>query len=222
MNLRGLFAAVHLFRASNLIEVLFLYRRQARRVTAQGVCVMLVTQLQAIMPNAGPRACVFIQTLNAAMSLYQITTCKRMAAFLAQVGHESGQLRYVRELGSDQYLSKYDTGTLAARLGNTPEADGDGQKYRGRGLIQITGRRNYLACSQALFGDDRLLQQPQLLERPQWACESAAWFWQSNGLNELADKGQFTTITRRINGGLNGLDERLQLWARAKAVLGVS
>lgn len=182
---------------------------------------MLVTQLHAIMPSAGPRAGVFIQTLNAAMSLYQITTSKRMAAFLAQVGHESGQLRYVRELGSDQYLSKYDTGTLAARLGNSPEADGDGQKYRGRGLIQITGRRNYLACSQALFGDDRLLQQPQLLEQPQWACESAAWFWQSNGLNELADKDQFTTITRRINGGLNGLDERLQLWARAKAVLGV-
>ena len=222
MNLWGLFAAVHLFRASILIEALFSYVRQAWRVTAQGVCVMLVTQLQAIMPSAGPRACVFIQTLNAAMSLYQITTCKRMAAFLAQVGHESGQLRYVRELGSDQYLSKYDTGTLAARLGNTPEADGDGQRYRGRGLIQITGRRNYLACSQALFGDDRLLQQPQLLEQPQWACASAAWFWQSNGLNELADKDQFTTITRRINGGLNGLDDRLQLWARAKAILGVS
>jgi putative chitinase len=107
-------------------------------------------------------------------------------------------------------------------LGNTPEADGDGQRFRGRGLIQITGRRNYLACSQALFGDDRLLLQPQLLEQVQWACESAAWFWQSNGLNELADKDQFTTITRRINGGLNGLEDRLRLWARAKAVLCVS
>lgn len=160
--------------------------------------------------------------LNRAISTFEINQPKRISAFLAQIGHESAQLRYVRELGSDQYLSKYDIGTLAARLGNTPEADGDGQKYRGRGLIQITGRRNYMACSQALFGDDRLLQQPELLEQPQWASESAAWFWQSNGLNELADKDQFTTITRRINGGLNGLEDRLQLWARAKAVLCVT
>lgn len=179
-------------------------------------------QLSQTFQNAGPRAGVFISALNAAITRYQITTPKRIAAFLAQIGHESGELRYVRELGSDQYLSKYDTGTLALRLGNTPQADGDGQKYRGRGLIQITGRRNYLACSQALFGDDRLLQQPELLEQPQWASESAAWFWQSNGLNELADKDQFTTITRRINGGINGLEDRLQLWARAKAVLCVS
>ncbi|MBC3255612.1 glycoside hydrolase family 19 protein [Pseudomonas paralactis] len=180
---------------------------------------MTLAQLQQVFPRARSLAGVFISSLNLAMLNRQINTPQRAAAFLAQIGHESGELHYVRELGSDQYLTKYDTGSLAARLGNTPEADGDGQKYRGRGLIQITGRRNYLACSQALFGDDRLLLQPQLLEQPQWACESAAWFWQSNGLNELADKGQFTTITRRINGGLNGLDDRLQLWARAKAVL---
>ena len=178
-----------------------------------------LSQLVQILPGARPVAGLFLSALNTAMSRFQIGQPKRIAAFLAQIGHESGELRYVRELGSDQYLSKYDTGILAARLGNTPEADGDGQKYRGRGLIQITGRRNYLACSQALFGDDRLLRQPELLEQPQWACESAAWFWQSNGLNELADKDQFTTITRRINGGLNGLEHRLQLWARAKAVL---
>ncbi|WP_416364286.1 glycoside hydrolase family 19 protein [Pseudomonas sp. NFX183] len=178
-----------------------------------------LSQLVQILPGARPVAGLFLSALNTAMSRFQIGQPKRIAAFLAQIGHESGELRYVRELGSDQYLSKYDTGILAARLGNTPEADGDGQKYRGRGLIQITGRRNYLACSQALFGDDRLLRQPELLEQPQWACESAAWFWQSNGLNELADKDQFTTITRRINGGLSGLEHRLQLWARAKAVL---
>ncbi|MGY2681795.1 glycoside hydrolase family 19 protein [Pseudomonas tolaasii] len=185
---------------------------------------MAITQneLSQILPNARTQAGVFVTALNAAMLHRNITSGARVAAFIAQIGHESGELRYVRELGSDQYLSKYDTGALAARLGNSPEADGDGQKYRGRGLIQITGRRNYLACSQALFGDDRLLQQPELLEQPQWACESAAWFWQSNGLNELADKDQFSTITRRINGGLNGLDHRLQLWARAKAVLCVT
>ncbi|WP_411960503.1 glycoside hydrolase family 19 protein [Pseudomonas mandelii] len=182
---------------------------------------MTVTQqlLETIMPNARSQAGVFISALNTAMLRFSINTPKRAAAFLAQVGHESGQLHYVRELGSDQYLSKYDTGTLAARLGNTPALDGDGQKYRGRGLIQITGRDNYLQCSLGLFGDDRLVFVPQLLEQPQWAAESAAWFWEQNGLNELADRDQFNSITRRINGGLNGLQDRLQLWARARAVL---
>ncbi|WP_429513827.1 glycoside hydrolase family 19 protein [Pseudomonas frederiksbergensis] len=176
-------------------------------------------QLISIMPNARSQAGVFISALNAAMTRRNINTPKRIAAFLAQVGHESGQLQYVRELGNNQYLSKYDTGTLALRLGNTPEADGDGQKYRGRGLIQITGRDNYRQCSLGLFGDDRLLFLPELLEKPQWAAESAAWFWEQNGLNELADHDQFNSITRRINGGLNGLEDRLQLWARARAVL---
>ncbi|MFO2462506.1 glycoside hydrolase family 19 protein [Pseudomonas sp. 15FMM2] len=183
---------------------------------------MTLAQLQQILPNARSQAGVFISALNAAMLRHQITTTPRMAAFIAQIGHESGELRYVRELGSDHYLSKYDTGSLAARLGNSPDADGDGQKYRGRGLIQITGRHNYRVCSQGLFADDRLLFFPELLEQPQWAAESAAWFWKSNGLNELADKHRFTTITRRINGGINGLEHRLQLWERARVVLCVS
>ena len=176
-------------------------------------------QLLNIFPHARSQAGVFISALNTAMSHRNINTPKRIAAFLAQVGHESGQLQYVHELGSTQYLSKYDTGTLAARLGNTPEPDGDGQKYRGRGLIQITGRNNYRQCSLGLFGDERLLSLPELLEQPPWAAESAAWFWEQNGLNELADRDQFNSITRRINGGLNGLQDRLELWARARAVL---
>ena len=114
-------------------------------------------QLLRILPNAGAKAGVFVPALNAAMGKYGIITRLRMAAFLAQIGHESGQLVYMRELGSDKYLEKYDTGKLAQRLGNTPEADGDGQKYRGRGLIQITGKFNYNACSEALFSDGRLL-----------------------------------------------------------------
>lgn len=179
-------------------------------------------QLQRIMPNARRQAGVFVSALNTAMAHRQINSPKRQAAFLAQVGHESGQLQYVRELGSEQYLSKYDTGSLAAKLGNTPEADGDGQRYRGRGLIQITGHSNYLCCSLALFGDERLLRTPELLEQPQWAAESAAWFWWVRELNALADRGEFETITRKINGGLNGLPDRLQLWERARAVLCVS
>lgn len=176
-------------------------------------------QLLQILPSAGKQAGVFASALGLAMDQFKINTRLRMAAFIAQVGHESGQFRYVRELGGDQYLSKYDTGSLAARLGNTPEADGDGQKYRGRGLIQVTGRDNYLACSKALFGDDRLLRTPELLEQAEWACKSAAWFWNSRSLNALADKGDFQGITRRINGGLNGLAERLEFYTRALKVL---
>ncbi|RUT37502.1 glycoside hydrolase family 19 protein [Pseudomonas sp. PAMC 29040] len=174
-------------------------------------------QLQQILPNAGQSAGVFVPVLNTAMVRYQIVGSLRVAAFIAQIGHESGQLRYVREMGSDQYLSKYDTGSLARRLGNTPEADGDGQKYRGRGLIQITGRANYVECGEALGLD--LVNHPELLEKPQHACMSAAWYWASKGLNSLADAGKFDTITRRINGGQNGAADRQALYARALKVL---
>jgi putative chitinase len=176
-------------------------------------------QLLQILPNAGQKAGVFVPALNAAMGKYGIVTRLRIAAFIAQIGHQSGQILYVRELGSDQYLSKYDTGNLAKRLGNTPEADGDGQKYRGRGLIQITGRANYEACSEALFGDARLLNTPELLEHPVYAAMSAAWFWHRAGLNTQADKGDFPTITKRINGGTNGLADREALYERALKVL---
>lgn len=181
--------------------------------------VISLQQLLQILPNAGQKAGVFVPALNAAMGKYGIVTRLRIAAFIAQIGHESGQLMYVRELGSNQYLSRYDTGTLAKRLGNTPEVDGDGQKYRGRGLIQITGRANYEACSEALFGDARLLNTPELLEHPVYASMSAAWFWHRFGLNTLADKVDFLTITKRINGGTNGLADREALYERALKVL---
>jgi putative chitinase len=176
-------------------------------------------QLLQILPHAGRQAGVFVPGLNATMGKYAIVTPLRIAAFIAQTGHESGQLRYVRELGNDQYLSRYDTGKLAARLGNTPEADGDGQKYRGRGLIQVTGRANYEACSEALFGDSRLLSTPELLEHPVYAAMSAGWFWHRNSLNSLADKGDFLAITKRINGGTNGLEDRQALYKQALKVL---
>lgn len=176
-------------------------------------------QLLQILPNAGPKAGVFAPVLNTAMVACDIVTPARQAAFIAQIGHESGQFLWLRELGSNQYLAKYDTGPLAARLGNTPEADGDGQKYSGRGLIQITGRANYKACGEALGLD--LLSRPELLELPQYAAASAAWYWKSRGLNALADRGDLTAITRKINGGLNGQAERLALWRKACKVLGV-
>lgn len=178
-----------------------------------------VQQLLQILPNAGAKAGVFVPALNAAMAKYGIVTRLRIAAFIAQIGHESGQFQWVRELGGNTYLAKYDTGKLAKALGNTPEVDGDGQKYRGRGLIQITGRANYETCSEALFGDARLINTPELLEHPVYAAMSAGWFWHRATLNALADKGDFLTLTRRINGGTNGLADREALYERALKVL---
>lgn len=154
--------------------------------------------------------------LDAAMAEFEINTPQRQAQFLAQVGHESGRLYYVRELASG---AAYDTGRLAERLGNTPEADGDGQKYKGRGLIQITGTDNYRACSLALFGDERLLDQPELLEMPENAARSAAWYWATHGCNELADHDSFRAITRVINGGFNGIEDRAALLVSLQKVL---
>ena len=170
-------------------------------------------QLLQILPNAGQVSGVFAPVLNTAMNRYQIVGAKRVAAFIAQIGHESGQLKYVKEIwGPTAAQARYEG---RADLGNTQP--GDGSKYRGRGLIQITGRANYKACGEALGLD--LIRQPQLLEKPQHACMSAAWFWASRRLNTFADAGQFDTITRRINGGQNGAADRQMLYARALKVL---
>ena len=172
-----------------------------------------VQQLLLILPNAGQVAGVFVPVLNTAMNRYQIVGSKRGAAFIAQIGHESGQLKYVKEIwGPTVAQSRYEG---RADLGNTEP--GDGSKYRGRGLIQITGRANYKACGEALGLD--LINQPELLEKPQHACMSAAWFWATKGLSTLADESKFETITRRINGGVNGLADRQMLYARALTVL---
>ena len=170
-------------------------------------------QLLQILPNARTQAGVFVSALNTAMQHYQIVGTKRAAAFIAQIGHESGQLRYVREIWGPTAAQRGYEGR--EDLGNT--VPGDGRKYCGRGLIQITGRANYTKCGEALGLD--LISHPELLELPQHAAMSAAWFWKQKGLNDLADLDEFNTITRRINGGLNGLADRLALWEKARAVL---
>lgn len=172
-------------------------------------------QLREIMPYAYSRIPIYLAPLNEAMQEFEINTPLRVAAFLSQIAHESGELRYVRELATGE---AYDTGRLAERLGNTPEDDDDGRKYKGRGFIQITGKTNYRLCGEALGLD--LLEHPELLEEPVNACRSAAWFWKSNGLNELADTAQIRKITRRINGGYNGITSRVWYYDRATEVLG--
>ena len=168
-------------------------------------------QLVRIMPYARQRADRFIDPLNAAMKEFDISeNGLREAAFLAQIAHESGELRYVEELASGEaYEGRDDLGNIAT---------GDGVRYKGRGLIQLTGRHNYEACGEALELD--LVACPELLEEPINACRSAAWYWHSRGLNDLADRHQFLRITKVINGGTNGWNDRLKYYQRALDVIG--
>jgi putative chitinase len=172
--------------------------------------LITLDELKQIMPHAGSRAETFHEPLSQAMDEFEINSPLRMAAFLAQIAHESGSLKYVREIASGEaYEGRSD-------LGNNQR--GDGVRFRGRGLIQVTGRANYAACGEALGLD--LLAEPELLERPDNAARSAGWFWGLKRLNELADKEDFKLITKRINGGYNGYQERLAYYERAKRVLG--
>ena len=182
--------------------------------------LVTAAQLHAIMPLAGARADVFAPILADVMLFRQINTPTRAAAFLAQVGHESGQLRLLRELwGPTPAQQRYEG---RADLGNTQP--GDGKRFLGRGLIQITGRKNYAACGAALGLD--LVTHPELLESPSNAAASAAWFWLQRNLNRYADRGDFLGLSIAINGknkdGLpNGWQDRQDLWDRAKKALGM-
>lgn len=147
-----------------------------------------------------------------AMEEYSINTPQRQAAFLAQLAHESGSFKYVREIASGEaYEGRLDLGNIEV---------GDGVRFKGRGLIQITGRANYRAVGAELNWD--FLMSPQDLELPGPACYSAAWFWKNRRLNELADLGDFRKITKRINGGLNGYEDRCKHYDICKQVLGLS
>lgn len=169
-------------------------------------------QLLRIMPHAKHRIDTFLDALNAAMQEFEVDNGLRESAFLAQVAHESGELRYTREIASGAaYEGRLD-------LGNTEP--GDGIRFPGRGLFELTGRDNYLKCGNALGVD--FISNPERLEQPEYAARSAGWFWQSRGLNELADKQMFLNITKRINGGTNGYQQRCEFYDRALQVIGVS
>jgi predicted chitinase len=181
-------------------------------------------QLRSIVPRlpAARREQVF-PFLQAAMGEFAINTPAREAAFVAQLAHESGQFRFMEEIwGPSAAQRRYEpSSTLATRLGNT-EA-GDGKRFKGRGPIQITGRANYQRFGDLLGLD--LLGNPEQAAVPEVAFRIAALFWATNGLNDLADRSTadaFKQITRRINGGFNGLEERQHFYATACAVLGVT
>lgn len=177
------------------------------------------TQLREIMPRLpAPRLADFLPHLNAAMGEFTINSPARAAAFVAQLAHESGEFRWMEEIwGPSSAQRRYEPpSTLAARLGNTQP--GDGFRFKGRGPIQLTGRANYQRFGQ-LLGID-LVADPQRAASPDVAFRIAALYWANRGLNALADAGDFREITRRINGGFNGLADRMKYFERARTILG--
>jgi putative chitinase len=184
----------------------------------------------------------WFEPLKETFEKYQINTPKRQACFLGQTMHESGSFKFTRENLNysaralmntwpsrfpdletasqfERQPEKIANKVYSGRLGNTE--DGDGAKYIGRGLIQVTGKENYTHCGEALGVD--LIAEPQLLEEPRYAALSAGWFWNKKGLNALADEGTkdaFEVMTKRINGGLLGLDDRKSKMIEALKALG--
>lgn len=178
------------------------------------------------------------EPLKETFEKYQINTPKRQACFLGQTMHESGGYRLLRENlnysaralmatwpsrfpdadVAEQYArqpEKIANKVYGGRMGNTE--DGDGAKYIGRGLIQLTGKDNYRAFGEAI-GED-LVANPQLVEEPRYAALSAGWFWNKRGLNALADAMDIDTLTKRINGGNIGIQDRIAKINKALDVL---
>lgn len=201
--------------------------------------MITVAQLCRVLGCPQDVAMRYVEPINIAMNRYTINTPQRIAAFVAQIGHESARLSRVTEnlnysagglaktwpnryrdstTGHPNALAKsmhrkpeaIANDCYACRMGNGAVQSGDGWRYRGRGLIQITGRNNYAAVSHDL-GINAILH-PELLESPLYAAMSAGWYWHRHLLNLDADDGDIKGMTRRINGGLNGLQDRTELY----------
>ena len=193
-------------------------------------------QLQALGIDAK-----WLKPLNDTFAKYGIDTPKRQAAFIGQAQHESNNFKNLEEglNYSAQRLmavwpSRFPTIEVANQYANNPEKlankvyggradlgnteDGDGFKFHGRGIFQLTGRSNVTTCGNAL--GQPFAENPELLLEPEWACLSAGWFWNKKGLSALADDEQWETMTKRINGGLVGLDDRVNKIHKAMDVLG--
>jgi len=193
--------------------------------------------LKLIMPKCPQE---YADALVQAMPDYDINTPERIAAFIAQLAHESAECTRVEEnmnYSADRlvvvfpkYFPSYTVAepyhrkpeaiankVYSNRMGNGNEKSGDGWKYHGRGPIQLTGRDNYSTCGEAIMAD--LINTPDLLLQPKEGVESACWYWKWRGLNPLADAGDFRTITKRINGGYHGLEERERYYGKARAIL---
>lgn len=191
-------------------------------------------QINKIAPSATDKAIdLFLPFINQFAPEYEVNTVMRMASYLSEVLHESGCFRYVRELwGPTAQQKKYerdfkqpwkagltpaDRNYVAYMLGNSQA--GDGKILKGVGLIQITGRTNLLACSTDLFGDDRLLRNPELLTIPEYAVKSSFWFWKKHNLNKAADTPGILDDRKKVNGGTIGLADVQKLYDNCMQVL---
>jgi len=181
----------------------------------------------------------WLQPLNDTFERFEINTPLRQACFIGQCAHESEHFKFLEENLNYKAESlmrvwphrfnhalaeecahnpeKIANIAYAERMGNGPPSSGDGFAYRGRGLIQLTGKNNYRACGNALGID--LVSNPDYLATPEGACLSAGWFWHTQGLNELADANEVEIMTKRINGGTLGLENRVALMQQALDVL---
>ncbi len=201
--------------------------------------MMTPAQILISCPKTPPSK---INGLIQAMDFFKINTPFRQAAFLAQCAHESREFNTTEENLNysaerlikvfPKYFKSLEQATLYARnpraiasyvyanrMGNGAESSGDGYRYRGRGYIQLTGHDNYMQFASATATD--ALNQPDIVSDSECAAMSAGWFWSKNGLNQLADQEDMLTITRRINGGLNGLQERMAYYHQARSALGI-
>lgn len=204
-------------------------------------------QLVAIIPECAHVASKYIDHLNEAFDRFDISTPLRQCAFLAQVGHESTRLTRVEEnlnysanglvrtfpnhfTQETAKLFAYKPMNIANKvyanlLGNGDEASGEGWKFRGRGLIQVTLKNNYSTASKRLTGDINVfLNNPDMLLDPEWAVRSACDYWDANHLNVFADENSladFKNMTKKINRALRGLDDRLSIWRKAKQVFAI-
>ena len=170
-------------------------------------------KLSVVMPRALPaKINLYYDPLVAGMKKHDITSNLRMAHFIAQIGHETASFLFAEEIADGSaYEGRVD-------LGNTQK--GDGKRFKGRGLIQLTGRANYAAYSKD-SGVDYVAKPELVASDPFVAVDVACWFWNKHGINKLADKDDVKAVTKRINGGFNGLDDRIEYLVRAKAVLGI-
>ena len=203
-----------------------------------------IEQIKKIAPGAPDKAAgEFVDTFNKWSDKFGITTPLRAAHFISQCIHECAELKafeenlnysekgllkvfpkYFNSATAKQYARKPEkiaNRIYANRMGNGNESSGDGWKYKGRGAIGLTGRSNYLAYSTSGFCIGDLIAHPEWLAKSPGCYKSAMWFWWNNGLNTIADTGDVNAVTKRVNGGYNGLDSRKKYLARAKGALGI-
>lgn len=181
--------------------------------------ILTLDQLLRISPGTPrDRMETFLPHLNTFLPQYGIDTPVEVASFLAQVLHESGGFKWLREIwGPTKAQARYEG---RADLGNVLQ--GDGKRFMGRGLIQVTGRTNYDRMSREMFHDKRLLENPDILATPEYGTLSACVYWKWKKMDLIDDDDSIREETRRVNGGYNHLDQREAYFERAKSVLGVA